>query len=255
MNVAKNRITNFSAVLLLVVLCFAFASCGNNEDFLESNLNQNMHSTQSQTRDKNIEEDLTMTTLEKALYDKVKTEILKWNEDDIYAISFFIDSNEENRYKNYSNVSMWAISYNAEKDCDGAGELDEERWNYAFWRQNETPIIDIDSPNKYTEMLFDWYAENGIKNIGEENEDEMYDEDGNFVGKGPVGHYELLQIASDVARKLQEDGVIKEHFEKELPIIIHGLEYAWYDVEATKNANPNGEADTFLEAMEDLGFC
>lgn len=201
------------------------------------------------------EEKTIMTDIEKAFYDKVKTEILKWNEDDIYAISFFVYSNETYQYKNFDNVSMWAISYNTEDDCDGAGELDEERWNYAFWRQDETPIIDIDSPNKYTEMLFDWYAEKGITNIGEENEDEMYDEDCNYIGRGPVGHYELLEIASDVARKLHEDGVIKEHFGKELPVIVHGLEYAWYDIEATKKANPNGEADTFLDAMDDLGFC
>lgn len=196
-----------------------------------------------------------MNELERALYEKVKTEILKWNEDDIYAISFFVNSNEAYEYKNYNNVSMWAISYNTEEDCDGADALDEERWNYAFWRQNITPVIDIDEPNEYTEMLFDWYIENGITDIGEENEDEMYDKNYNYIGKGPVGHYELIQIASVVARKLQEDGIIKEHFGKEMPVIIHGLEYTWYDIEATKKANPNGEADTFLEAMEDLGFC
>ena len=196
-----------------------------------------------------------MTEFTTALYDKVKSEILKWNEDGIYAISFFINANESNEYNGFENVSSWAISYNTEKDCNGADELDEERWNYAFWRQDETMIIDTDEPDVFTEKLFDWYAENGIINIGEENEDEMYDEDCNYIGKGPSGHYELLQLASEVARKLQEDGVIKEHFGKEIPVIIHGLEYAWYDIEATKNANPDGEADTFIKAMEDLGFC
>ena len=90
----------------------------------------------------------------------------------------------------------------------------------------------------YSEMLFDWYEENGITNIGEEDSDEDYDEDGRYIGKGPVGHYELLEIASNVGRKLQEEGVIEDHFGKPLPIIVHGLEYAWYDVEATENANP-----------------
>ncbi len=32
-----------------------------------------------------------------------------------------------------------------------------------------------------------------------------------------------------------------------MPIIVHGLEYAWYDLEATKLANPHGEAEVFLE--------
>ncbi len=189
---------------------------------------------------------------ETALYDKIKSEILKWNEPDIYAVSFLVESNEENRYKNYDNLTAWSISFNAESDCDGAEELDEERWNYAFWRQDETTIIDYENGNEYTKMLFDWYAENGVENIGEENEDEMYDKNGKYIGKGPGGHYELLQIAASVAEKLQRNGVLKAHFKKNIPIIVHGLEYAWYDIEATKKANPGKEADTFLKVMEEL---
>ena len=203
----------------------------------------------------NSEEVIKVENFENALYDKVKSEILKWDEENIYAISFFVESNGAYEYNGFENVSMWAISYNTEDDCDGADELDEERWNYAFWRQNETMIIDVDTPNKYTDALFNWYAEQGITNIGEENENEMYDENFAYIGKGPAGHYELLQLASGVAKRLQEDGTIKEHFGKELPIIIHGLEYAWFDIEATEKANPNGQAETFIKAMKELGFC
>ena len=39
-----------------------------------------------------------------------------------------------------------------------------------------------------------------------------------------------------------------------LAMIIHGLEYAWYDIEATQRANSNGEADTFIQAMKKLGM-
>lgn len=195
-----------------------------------------------------------MVNIEAALYDKVEAEIRKWDEEGIYAISFFVDSNEAYEYKNFDNVSMWAISYNTESDCEGAGAYDEERWNYAFWRQNEIPIISLEESDEYTKMLFEWYEENGITNIGEENPDEDYDEDGTYIGKGPAGHYELLGIVSDIGKKLQENGVIEDHFGKSLPIIVHGLEYSWYDIEATKKANPGGEADTFLKAMEKLGY-
>ena len=190
-----------------------------------------------------------MIDIEKILYDKVKSEISKWNEDDIYAISFFIYSNEANEYKGFKNVSTWAISYNTESDCKGAGPNDEERWNYAFWRQDETPIIDIDEPNECTDALYKWYAEQGIDNIGYEDTENQYDEHYNYIGKGPVGHYELLEIAANIAKKLQREGFIFNHFKNPIPIIIHGLEYAWYDIEATKNANPYGEADDFLKNM------
>lgn len=242
------KIKRTFALMLSFIVCFVFASCSKSDNSNEDMLN-------TQINIDNVVGDIEVDNFENVLYDKVKSEILKWNEEDIYAISFLVESNESNEYNGFENVSMWAISYNTEDDCDGADELDEERWNYAFWRQDETMIIDVDAPNKYTDTLFDWYTEQGITNIGEENEDEMYDEDYNYIGKGPVGHYELLQLASSVARKLQDEGVIKEHFGKELPIIIHGLEYAWYDLEATEKANPNGQADIYLKAMKELGFC
>ena len=193
-----------------------------------------------------------MIDIEKILYEKVKSEIANWNEEDIYAISFLVSFNEDFVYKKFKNVSTWAISYNADSDCEGAGLLDEERWNYAFWRQDETNIIDVDEPNEYTEALYKWYEEQGIDNIGYEDTENQYDDDCNYIGKGPIGHYELISIASNIAEKLQQEGFINAHFKKQIPIIIHGLEYSWYDIEATKKANPNGEADNFIKAIEEF---
>ena len=194
-----------------------------------------------------------MINITEKIYAKAKAIIETWSEPDIYAISFFVYSNESYEYKDFSNVSSFAISYNTESDCEGADLYDEERWNYAFWRQDENPIIDPYEPDELTDLLFEWYKENGITNIGEEDED-CYDENCNYIGKGPVGHYELLQIVSEVAKKLQQESFVEKHFGKKLPIIIHGLEYAWYDIEATQKANLNGEADTFVKAMKELGM-
>ena len=194
-----------------------------------------------------------MINITEKIYSKVESVMETWSESDIYAISFFVYSNESYEYKNFKNVSYFAISYNTESDCEGADIYDEERWNYAFWRQDENPIIDPNEPNELTNLLFEWYKENGINNIGEEDED-CYDEDCKYIGKGPVGHYELLQIVTDVAKKLQAEGYIEKHFKKKMPIIIHGLEYAWYDIEATQKANPNGEAETYIVALKELGM-
>lgn len=187
------------------------------------------------------------------IYSKVKSIIANWSEKDIYAISFFVYSNETYKYKEFQNVSYCAISYNMEEDCGNAGQYDEERWNYAFWRKDETPIIDPDNPDELTDLLFEWYRENGIENIGYED-DSCYDSEMRYIGKGPAGHYELLTIVSRVAKRLQQEGYIADKFGKRLPIIIHGLEYAWYDMEATQNANINGEADVFVRAMKKLGM-
>ena len=194
-----------------------------------------------------------MINITEKIYSKVESVMETWSESDIYAISFFVYTNESYEYKNFKNVSSFAISYNTESDCEGADIYDEERWNYAFWRQDENPIIDPVEPNELTNLLFEWYKENGINNIGEEDED-CYDEDCNYIGKGPVGHYELLQIVSEVAEKLQQESFVEKHFGKKIPIIIHGLEYAWYDIEATQRANMNGEAEPFMVAMKELGM-
>ena len=111
-----------------------------------------------------------MINITEKIYSKVKSIMDTWSEADIYAISFFVYSNESYEYKEFSNVSSLAISYNTESDCEGADLYDEERWNYAFWRQDETSIIDIDEPDECTEALYKWYAEQGIENITDDTE-------------------------------------------------------------------------------------
>lgn len=193
-----------------------------------------------------------MIDLKTYLEDKIQKTISSWNEDDIYAISFFVYTNEENEYNGCSNVTEFFVSYNTEKACKGAGELSEERWNYAFWQQNETPIIS--TQNESIKILFDWYEENGVANIGFEDSEACYDENMLYIGKGPIGCYELVEELISVANNLHDSGFIKNKFGKPIPIIIHDLEYPWYIIEATKKANPNGEANTFLDAMKKLGF-
>lgn len=195
-----------------------------------------------------------MIDLQEYLKNKLLEIISTWNEDDIYAISFFVYSNESYEYNGCSNVTQFSVSYNTENDCKGASELSEERWNYAFWRQNEIHVIEAADDNEGIKILFDWYTENGIDNIGYEDYDACYDSEMRYVGKGPVGYYELLSEITAVAKKIQDSGFVREKFGAPIPIIIHDLEYPWYIIEANKKANANGEADAFLAAMKELGF-
>jgi hypothetical protein len=195
-----------------------------------------------------------MIDLQAYLERKLRDVMSAWNEADIYAVSFFVYANETYEYNGYSNITQFSVSYNTERDCDSAGELSEERWNYAFWRQNETPIIEANNENEGMKILFEWYEENGVYNIGYENYDACYDSEMRYIGRGPVGYYELLSEITAVAKKLQNSGFVKNKFGRPIPIIVHDLEYPWYIIEATKKANPNGEADIFFAAMKELGF-
>lgn len=181
-----------------------------------------------------------MINLTEYLFNKIKPIIQSWNEDGIYAISFFVNTNEAT-----DNIPYFSISYNTEEDCGNSSPLSEERWNYAYWRQDECVIIGDDETTK---ILLQWYKENNIENIGFEDDTQMYDENCNYIGKGPNGYYELIQVVTDVAKRLHDEKVIFNTFGKEIPIIIHDLEYAWYGLEATHKANPNGIVDMFLKA-------
>lgn len=141
-----------------------------------------------------------MIDLQAYLEKKLKGIISDWTEEDIYAISFFVYANEAYEYNGYSNVTQFSVSYNTEKDCGSSGELSEERWNYAFWRQNEIPIIEADNGNEGIKILFDWYEENDVNNIGYENYNACYDNEMRYIGKGPSGYYELLSEITAVAK-------------------------------------------------------
>lgn len=195
-----------------------------------------------------------MIKLRAYLEKELRNTILSWDQKDIYAISFFLYANISNQYNGYANVTNFTVGFNTEGDCGNTDDLSEKRWNYAFWRHDGIPIIDADTPNEGIRILFEWYKEKGIDNIGYEDYTACYDERMRYIGKGPVGYYELLMEVATVAKEIQNSGLIEKKFGKKIPIIIHDLEYPWYVIEANKIANPNGEADTFLAAMKNLGI-
>lgn len=94
-----------------------------------------------------------MTNLRDYIEAKLCTLISSWDETGIYAISFLVQANESYIYNGHSNVPEFSVSYNTEKDCQGAAPLSEARWNYAFWRQNETYIIEADATNEGMRLL------------------------------------------------------------------------------------------------------
>lgn len=184
-----------------------------------------------------------MIDLEQFLYDRIKPVFDSWNEPDIYAVSFFVNSNECNEYRGFTNVTNFAVSYNTETACDGAGKRSEERWNYAFWPQEETAVFDSWQPTADMELLFDWYAQQGITGIGSEDDDM----------DAPVGFGELVEVLAKVARRFQDEGYWVRKLGRPIPIVIHDLEYIPCVMKATAYANPNGEAEDFLAEWEDAG--
>ena len=184
---------------------------------------------------------------ENLLLERCREIINTWTEKDIYAISFMLYPNANENVGGFGNFPEFSVGYNTESYCEYAPKLSEERWNYAFWLQNNTTIISSQDKT-ISQNLIEWYRENKIGNLGVISDDE-YDADMKYIGKGPGGYYELLMLISEIAKKLQSDGTIKGKFGN-IPVIVHDLEYAWYSKIATAKANPNGEADEFIATYE-----
>lgn len=165
--------------------------------------------------------------LENYLYNKVMPIINSWEQEDIYAISFLVYSNQANNYKGICGFPEFSIGYCTEKECNFAPPLSEERWNLTCCRQGEYTIIGPDDDDEGANNLLCWYKDNAIDDIGHEDEETMYDDNMNYIGKGPGGYYDLLLVVSNVARRLQLEGNISKHFGF-IPIIVHDLDFSWY---------------------------
>lgn len=189
-------------------------------------------------------------SFEQKLEQQIRHIISSWKDEDIYAISFLVTTNEFSTYKGICNFPEFSIGYNTESDCDDAEPLSEDRWNFAYWCQNNIELISAEHSDMSDELL-DWYEEQGVIDIGVEPEENMYDENCTYIGKGPNGYLELLCLISNIARRLQADGWIEKRF-GHIPIIVHDLDYSWYTSKMTETANPNGEAKVFLDYLSSL---
>ncbi|MBQ2443832.1 MAG: hypothetical protein II501_00985 [Clostridia bacterium] len=143
-------------------------------------------------------------------------ELITWNEDDIYAVSFFVDYDIEDKY----DVRIY-FGYNTERQfsSESAGEEDSSavRWNYNFWLQNETFCFGEDG---ITEGLIGvWFRQQRIK-------------------ESEAIEFLTEQIIYAV-REIHRCQSLKNRFGRELPIIIHTRHY--YPEIAEINIQANGE--------------
>lgn len=166
--------------------------------------------------------------------------IKTFDDSSIYALSLYFEA-----YEGEDSIPNVYLSYNTESEIN-QDPKSEERWNYAYWLQNEIPIILEDEIK--LEVL-SWLKKKKVKDIGFE-EEPIYDHKSNYIGKGPNGLLELLDLFVEIIKDLHQSGALKSQFNKEIPVILHDLEYPWYYIEATKKANPNTTTVDFLELYE-----
>ena len=139
--------------------------------------------------------------MKEILLNMLKEKIKTWNKSDIYAISLWVNDNDDN-----------------------------PRWNFAFWLQNEELIFGIDESQQIVKK---WILENGFQYFTNDEliTFEQIDEAEKITGV-------FVNVLVDIVKELHVSGFIKEQFGREIPILIHELEY--YEEIANQNIEANG---------------
>lgn len=142
----------------------------------------------------------------------MKKVLSEWGDfpDDVYALSVYFEDNEANE------TSSFYLGYNTEEAASDDNTDDEARWNYAFWLQNEKELF-VEGNDVYVR---------NIENCGS------------------------LAVLANAVKQLHKSGIITELFGRELPVIIHELEY--YPEIAKYNIKANGKK---LVPEEFVEFC
>lgn len=162
--------------------------------------------------------------------------------DDIYAVSFLIDNEEDD-----PRQPTLTVGYNTEtqarRSIPDASDQAEARWNYAFWIQNELTVVgDLTSDPAGAAARQEWISDLGL----------WHAEQAGLAGwssaMGPLAPRigaRFHQICCRLARALHTTGVIERSVGRTVPVIVHELEYYEAIALQTEAANPPGIADEF----------
>lgn len=186
-------------------------------------------------------------TMKEILLELIKEKIITWDKKDIYVISLYVQDNLDNPFE-----PTVTLGYNTEKQVTTALEksfpkptdMQEARWNFAFWLQNEELSFGL---GETQEIVKKWLKKNKFKYYTYQevfkSDLDIPDEECEAVTSKFVD--ELVEIV----KELHQSGFIKEQFNKEIPIIVHELEY--YDVIAIQNIEANGD----ILPKDFIDFC
>lgn len=166
---------------------------------------------------------------------------------DIYALSFYYYAEDDD-----SRYPTIEVSYNTTKqyinETANASSETEAKWNYAFWLQEEIEKIGGEDD----ELLAKWFKETPYFYTEEENEeaeedDDLFDE---LLEKGGEFETEFMEGILLLTKKLFNEKVIEVKFKKEIPILVHELEYYDKPIEWTIRANNPEVIQEFINAYK-----
>ena len=156
--------------------------------------------------------------------------ITTWEVEDIYVISFFVYDLDDDPSK-----PTVTLGYNTEQEVSKNLKYSDDpeiRWNYAFWLQNDEGSFGVDKAS--SKLVKEWIKENcdNHKNHSHKDSNTKLGADLSWITES------FVQILIEVVKEIQNSGILKDKFQRDIPILIHELEY--YDKIAEQNIEANG---------------
>lgn len=143
----------------------------------------------------------------------IEDTISSWDEPDIYAVSLFVYDDEDNPCK-----PTVVLGYNTEfeyrKNIKFANSPQEARWNYVFWLQNNELSFGTDDTAK---IVRQWIISCGYPY----NADADSSDSKRYVCITRA----FTELLADIVQELHASGFIRKTFGKDIPVLIHNLEY------------------------------
>lgn len=206
----------------------------------------------------------------KAILKQMLADVMEsWNEeaDDIYAVSLWVENVEDNLCHPFVGVG-----YNTERHLQEVLREEHDqyyaKWHFTNWKcsicaDNLAFVFGEEGPTQ--EVLEKWVVEElglpyyteaqlreaGLLTITDEEEEEMRKVSIAFV-----------RCLVEIVRELHNEGFIRRVFHREIPVIIHENEYAFFDYdneEATTTTLEvpavNEEANGEILPKEFIDYC
>jgi len=175
--------------------------------------------------------------MKEQLKEAIMQTIASWDESDIYVVSLYVYDDNDDQCRPTVTVGYNTESYLNEQ-LEFASDEVEARWNYAFWLQNDDYVF---GKGETADIVRRWIINSGFAycqacdTTPVEYESEITDA--------------FVEILIDIVRELHESCFIQETFGREIPVLIHELEY-YYEI-GEQNIRANG-----IELVEDFArFC
>jgi hypothetical protein len=147
---------------------------------------------------------------------------------DTYVVSFFVYDEEDD-----PRVPMLTIGTNTETqaaaEAPRASSADEARWNYAFWLQDQLDVVGGADDRGAKQLIDQVFTDLGLAWDGEDFSDEALETHDRMTET-------FVAACVDAARRLHR-GITLELFGRDVPVLVHELEYHDEIVEQNRRCN------------------